>query len=117
MTTPEWIALADDFYKRQNAPHDIGTLDEKHVVIKKPHSSGIIYHNYKGFFSVVIMALVDTDYKFIWVGVGGFGYMSDSKTFNTSELRECIVNDWIRIPKADKLPFDDKDTPYFIIAC
>ena len=26
-----------------------------------------LYHNYKGFFSVVMMSLVDTKYRFRWV--------------------------------------------------
>ena len=115
-TTQEWRDIDDAFYKKWNVPHAIGALDEKHVAIKKPNSSGSIYYNYKGFFSVVIMALVDADYKFIWVDLGGFGHQSDSQIINASELRECIVNRSIGVPAADKLPGDDNDTHYFILA-
>ena len=35
--------------------------------------SGSLYHNYKGFFFVVLMAQVDAEYRFRWVGVGTEG--------------------------------------------
>merc|ERR1712055_890818 len=113
-TTQEWKAISDLFQKRWNVPHAIGALDGKHIAIKKLHSSGSYYFNYKKFFSVVLMALVDADYKFIWVDMGGFGHMSDSQIFNGCELRKMIVVYQIGIPEADKLPHDDQKTHYFI---
>ena len=41
--------------------------------------------------------------------------MSDSQIFNDSELKECILNGSIGWPQPDKLPNDDKVTPYFIL--
>ena len=61
------------------------------------------------------MGLIDADYKFIWIGTGGFGPMSDSQIFNDSELKECIVIGTIGWPPPDKFPNDDKVTPYFIL--
>ena len=61
------------------------------------------------------MALVDADYKFIWIDMGGSGHMSDSQIFNGCELRKMIVAHTVGIPKADKLPHDNKLTHYFIL--
>lgn len=49
-----------------------------------------MYFNYKGFFSIVLMALVDGNYKFLWCDVGGLGHQSDAQLFNNSELKDCI---------------------------
>ena len=82
-TTPEeWTEVADVFERRWNIPHVLGALDGKHVALRCPPNSGSLYHNYKGFLSIVLMALVDADYKFLWVDVGGMGHMSDAQIFN-----------------------------------
>ena len=63
--------------------------------------------------SVVLMDLVDANYRFLWVDVGGDGAMSDGQIFNNSDLKECLEDD--SIPDPDPLPYDDEDTPYFLL--
>ena len=66
-TTPdEWRRIADQFVARWNFPHTCGALDGKHAACRCPHKSGSTYYNYKGFYSIVMMGLVDVDYRFIW---------------------------------------------------
>ena len=70
-TTPEaWKKLEREFRLSWNVPDAIGALDGKHVRIKKPPKSGSLYHNYKGFFSVIVMVLVNAEYRFRWVDRG-----------------------------------------------
>ena len=71
-STPEaWREIANQFMTKWNFPHCCGALDGNHVACRCPNSSGSTYYNYKGFYSAVMMALVDADYKFIWADVGG----------------------------------------------
>ena len=61
------------------------------------------------------MALVDADYKFIWVDIGANDPASDAANFNHSEMKEVIENGTIGFPAADPLPNDNRPMPYFII--
>ncbi len=115
-TTPDgWRAIADKFYEKWNLPHTCGALDGKHVACRCPPKSGSMYYNYKGFYSVVLMALVDADYKFIWADVGGTGSASDAQIYNASELKECVEDGTIGFPDPDPIPNDYNDVPYFFI--
>ena len=114
-TTPEeWREVAETFSNRWNFHHALSALDGKHVPIKCPKNGGSLYYNYKGFHSIILMALVDGNYKFLWVDVGANGSSSDCQVFNACELKEHIEDGRIRLRGAQSLPGDDKDMPYFI---
>ncbi|XP_071112110.1 putative nuclease HARBI1 [Haliotis cracherodii] len=112
----EWKTVADDFKNRWNVPHACGAIDGKHVTLRCPPNTGSLYYNYIGFFSIVLLALVDANYKFLWCDVGGFGSMSDSQIFNESELKECLEDDTINFPVSEPLSHDDMDIPFFILS-
>ena len=84
--------IEEKFRNRWNVPHAVGALDGKHIAIRKPKKSGSEYFNYKGYFSLVLLALVDADYKFLWVNVGASGSSSDAQIFNCSKPRRRIEN-------------------------
>eukprot|EP00745_Piridium_sociabile_P015087 TRINITY_DN22260_c0_g2_i4.p1 TRINITY_DN22260_c0_g2~~TRINITY_DN22260_c0_g2_i4.p1 ORF type:complete len:460 (-),score=109.82 TRINITY_DN22260_c0_g2_i4:119-1498(-) len=114
-----WKAIADKFWTRWNMPHTLGALDGKHVAIKKPGNTGSLYHNYKGFFSIPLLALVDADYKFLWVEFGGQGHMSDAQIFMETSLREDLEDGTISRPDPCPLTDDPEDTtpvPFFIVS-
>jgi len=85
-TIEMWKLVALEFEQQWQFPHCIGALDGKHVVIKKPPKSGTSFFNYKQTFSLVLMALVDANYKFISVDVGSMGRFSDANIFMSSVL-------------------------------
>jgi len=116
-TTPQqWKTIAERFSARWQFHHCLGALDGKHISMKCPNNGGSIFYNYKGFHSIILMALVDADYKFSWVDVGSNGSSGDAHVFNHCELKECIEDGTIGFPPPDELPHDDRVMPYFIAA-
>lgn len=115
-TDPDsWKEIAEEFRLRWNVPHAVGALDGKHIAIRKPRKSGSMYYNYKGYFSVVLMALVDADYKFIYADVGGIGHQSDAQIWNASELKEALDAGDLHFPEPDPMPHDNEPMPYLFI--
>ena len=89
-TNEDWLEVVGDFQTRWNLPHCLEALDGKHIRIQKPKNSGSLFFNNKQF-SVVLMALVDLKYQFLWIDVGGVGHqLFDAQIYNNSELNECI---------------------------
>ena len=50
------------------------------------------YHDFKVFFSVVLMALVDSKYRFIWANCGIPDNTHDSLIFQSTNIYKRIVN-------------------------
>ena len=100
----DWKRIENKFATRWNFPNCCGALDGKHVVIQAPTRSGSLYYNYKGTFSLVLMALVDADYRFIYVDIGDYGSNSDSGIFKNSLFGQALVNGELNLPAPKALP-------------
>nr|XP_022906141.1 protein ANTAGONIST OF LIKE HETEROCHROMATIN PROTEIN 1-like [Onthophagus taurus] len=81
LTRDKWNEVAEGFKKNAQFPNCIGAVDGKHIKVKSPEHSGSLYFNYKHFFSIVLLAICDADYKFIYIDVGAYGKCSDSYIF------------------------------------
>ena len=75
----EWKKVEEKLRTRWNASHTVGAIDRKYIAMKKPKKSDSDYYNYKGFFSLVHLALVDTEYRFLWIDCGLSGSCSDAE--------------------------------------
>jgi hypothetical protein len=116
-TEEEWIEVAHQFLKCTNFPNVIGAIDGKHIRIKQPCDSGSTFFNYKKLFSVVLMAWVDADYKFIFVDIGSYGSSSDATIFRISNIGKKLKNGELNIQIASPLPNDVDGTPMpFVVA-
>ena len=82
----------------------MGTVDGKHVVIQAPQNSGSLFLNYKGTFSLVLMARVDANYRFVLYDIGDYGSQSDSAVFKNSTLGQKFINGQLDIHGPKALP-------------
>ena len=99
----DWLLVESVFRRRLNFPHAPGALDGKHIPIRCPQGGGSFYYNYKGFHSIVLLALVDGDYKYLWVDVGAAGSTSDAQIFKHTDLRHKIEDGSIGFPDSESL--------------
>ena len=64
---------------RFNTPFSFAALDGRHAPIKCLDVAGRRdYHNYKNFYSIILMAMVDGKGRFIWAQAGMPGNVHDS---------------------------------------
>ena len=62
------------------------------------------------------MAVVDTDYTFIYVDVGCNGRISDDGVFRNSTFSEALEQNTLNIPPAEPLSDHIFPCPYVIVA-
>ena len=111
----EWKCIAKDFSDHWNVPNCLGAIDGKHVVIQAPAHSGSAYFNYKKTFSIVLMAVCDSNYQFTLVDIGDTGRKSDGSVYNNSHLGYAIENNLLHIPGPERFPNSDKRLPFVFI--
>jgi len=71
-TEEEWTRIAKNFFEIWQFPNCFGCIDGKHIRIKAPGNSASKYFNYKKFFSMILLAVCDAQYRFTYVDVGQY---------------------------------------------
>ena len=99
-----WKQIEFGFRTCWNFPNCVGAIDGKHIALQAPANNGSLYFNYKNHFSVVLMALVDHAYKFIFVDVGNYGSNSDLGIFKHSAFGLKFMAEDLQIPDRKMLP-------------
>ena len=105
-------------FTRWNFPNCLGALDGKHIIMIAPAKSVSLFFNYKGSFSVNLMALVDADYKIIYIDVGNYGSNADGQVFKRSEFGKAYMNGELDVPPPTSLLLYPASgpVPYCIVA-
>ncbi|XP_050312156.1 uncharacterized protein LOC126749645 [Anthonomus grandis grandis] len=111
-TEEEWLQIADQFKKMWQFENCLGAADGKHIAIKQPPGSGSYFYNYKGFFSVVLFAIVNANYEFIYVNCGTNGRISDGGVIKNTDFYRLLTKGSLKLPEPismagirNKLPF------------
>ncbi|KAG5872989.1 hypothetical protein JTB14_025355 [Gonioctena quinquepunctata] len=112
----EWDDVAKRLYSKWNYPNCIGALDGKHVVLQAPANSGSLYYDYKGSFSIVLMALCEADYNVLYVDEGVQGRECDAGVFLGTDLYVAVEENTLQIPPKRVLPGRNVDMPFVIVA-
>ncbi|XP_066970013.1 putative nuclease HARBI1 [Macrobrachium rosenbergii] len=101
----EWNKVADEFQEKCQFPNCMGAIDGRHIVLKQPQNSGSLSFNYKGTNSIVLMALVDANYKFLYIDVGCNGRISDGGVFANCSLSQALENNILNVPNGRPLDY------------
>ncbi len=83
-TPEEWEEVAKEFQNTWQYPNCLGSIDGKHCTVQCPGNSSSTFHNYKGNFSIVLMAVADAHSRFLFVDIGAQGSAHDSTVFKVS---------------------------------
>ena len=62
-----------------------------------------LYHNHKGFFSIVLLAVCDADCCFTLFDLGSYGRNNDSSVLSNSSLGELFEDGIMKLPNPENL--------------
>ena len=111
----QWKVVSKGFLDKWNFHHVIGAIDGKHIAIECPAEGGSMYYNYKGYHSIVLLAVVDAEGRFLYIDVGANGSASDGGIFQVTPLREALENQLACLPNREPLPGDENPVPYYLL--
>ena len=110
-TTEEWEIIEHETRLLWQFPNCIGAADGKHVAILHPSNSGSEFCNYKGVFSIVLLAIVDYNYKFIFADVRCQGRITDGGVYRNSFFYKATQENLLDLPPDKHLPVSNN--PYY----
>ena len=112
----DWNRISTDFSDIWNLPHVVGAMDGKHIRIQCPKNTGTLFHNYKGFFSLVLLAVCDARYCFTLFDVGQYGSNNDCGVLNNCAIGKKFQSGDVDLPNPKHLlgcSFDP--LPYYLV--
>ncbi|XP_035205207.1 protein ALP1-like isoform X2 [Stegodyphus dumicola] len=115
-SSDEWAVIAEGFEYKWNFPNCVGAIDGKHIRIQAPPSAESTYYNYKGYNSIVLMAVADASYTFLYVDSGNYGRISDGGIFSNCSLGKALVSETLfSFPNPTPLLNSDRVLPFVFV--
>jgi hypothetical protein len=92
-------------------------MDGKHVRITCPQNGGSPHFNYKSYKRIVLFALLDANYVFMYIDAGTDGRIGDAGVYAKSALRRCLIERTIlKVRNDQKLANANISVPYVVLA-
>lgn len=114
--TDNWQSVANEFQARANFPNCLGAVDGKHIRIDNFPSAGSMNYNYKGYYSIVLLAVTDSNYKFVFVDIGAYGRDCDSAILQRTKFYKLLTEGRLQVPNPTPLhPSLNIRMPYVLV--
>ena len=111
-----WLNISVGFEKSLNFLHCIGSIDCKHIWTECPKMTGMYYFNYKCFYSIVLLAICDSNHCSTLFDLGQCGSNYDSGVLANSKMKEMIEENRLDIlPPSTYKSCDFDPLPYFFV--
>ena len=68
-----------------------------------PKNEGSNFYNYKGFHSIVLMAICDSNYCFSYVLIGGYGKDNDASLSGDTDVFQAFEKTALHLPGEEKV--------------
>ena len=107
-TVLEWKSISKRFFDMWVMPHCKTAIDGKHIAVECPINSGSLYYNYKGFFSLVLLAVCDAKYTFTLIDIGNFRSNNDCEVLAKSLIWKKFDDKKMNLPFAEDLAVPTK---------
>ncbi|XP_058817776.1 putative nuclease HARBI1 [Topomyia yanbarensis] len=114
-TPQQWETISNDFGTLHRFWNCVGAIDGKHVAIRKPDDSGSQYYNYKGFYSIVLMAVANAKKEFLMIDVGMNGKISDGGVLFYTKFGELLREKSLNLPNPAPLPLTNEEFPFVFV--
>ena len=88
-------AVVNGFENKWGFPQCVGAIDGSHIPISAPELNHTDYYNRKGWYSMIVQAVVDHEYLFRDICVGWPGSVHDARVFVNLQIYKKITEDCI----------------------
>lgn len=95
-------------------PNCVVSVDGKHIRCINLRAAVSNFFNYKNFFSVVLIAIADTNLRFLAINLGAYGKERDS-IFSDTPLGKELYSNTLDLPPSHCLPNTSADPQSFVM--
>ncbi|CAN7989917.1 unnamed protein product [Ixodes pacificus] len=107
-----WTRNAEQFYDLWNFPNCVGAIDGKPITVE---ARGSATFNYKKTHNIILLAVVDAQYKFVVVDIGEYGSWNDSAVFGSCPIGTNMMSGTLHLPDAQELPHTSVKMPFVVV--
>ena len=96
-------------------PHCLGVIDGKQIAMKNPAHSGLLWHNCKGYFSMILLAICDVHYNFTTIDIGEYGSNNNCGVLLNSRMDRKFEKNRFNISPHETSDGFDEAGPFLLV--